>query len=87
MYVTYGGEHSSGEIKGTGELPLDTRFVWYTLNDDGTKDAIIFLRDVVLPHQQFLDVVQSFFLPVLVVRLKRIKNCRPHQQIRERAHN
>lgn len=85
--LTYSCENRGREIESPGKLPLNAGLVGHALDDYSRPDPVVLLRDIVLGHEQILDVLEGLFLSVLVVRFEGVEDSSSHQQIGKRAHD
>lgn len=83
--LTYGRDHSDGEVEGSGELPLDSGFVRFELQDHELQILEVGSGQVV-PAQKFvLSRLQLPALTSLLFGLQSLEDGRADHQVGEDA--
>lgn len=85
VLLTYCGNHSDGEIKGAGELPLHPCFVRFELQHDEFQLLEVLFGQVVFAHELELPGVQFPLVILLLLRLQGLEHGRSHHQVGEDA--
>lgn len=85
VLLTYCGNHSDGEIKGAGELPLHPCFVRFQLQHDDFQLLEVLFGQVVFAHELELPGVQFPLVSLLLLRLQGLEHGRSHHQVGEDA--
>ncbi|TNN51084.1 hypothetical protein EYF80_038720 [Liparis tanakae] len=78
--LTYRRNHSDGEVKRAGELPLDPGFVGLELQDDVLQLLEVPFGQVVLAHELVPPGVEPPLVTLLLLRLQGLEHRGSHHQ-------
>lgn len=83
--LTYGRDHSDGEVKGARELPLDSGFVRLELQNHELELLEVRFGQVKFAHEFVLPGVQPPLVTFLLLGLQGLEDGRPDHQVGEDA--